>query len=298
MNLIDKSYLHPVLRPRHDDVEGVFDFECSEDNVKVEAGKYVIDIHATFRNETIEKLIADGKAKIFAFICCTANFYRRAIEIKSFEERIEIPTESLSGRVDLTLIVSATEHLDYHNISQHSDYGDQFFDVACGDILAVSDTIYFVAEKEYDSLRKIDSIISIVADEDLKQNDPLTIIDWENDKIKVEIPKNVYDKYMTLQKAKKDTPTTTLENIIFLPILVSIISEWQKDKQQYEDNYMAFRWFRAIRARAENLNLIKDIRDGRLPPFTVAQKMLDAPITRCVDEAMNKWKRSREGEEI
>lgn len=296
MNLIDKSYLHPVLRPRHDDVEGIFDFECSKDSVKVEADKYVINIHATLKNETIETLITDGKAKIYVFVCCVANFYREALEIKSFEESIEIPIDALSGRVDLTLIVSATEQLNYQNAFQHSDYGDKVFDIACGDILAVSDTICFVAEKEYDSLRKIDSIISIVADEDLKPNDPLTIIDWMNDKIKVEIPKSLYDKYMILQKAKKDTPTTTLENVIFLPILVSIISEWQKN-EQYEDDYMPYRWFRAIRARAENLNLIKDIQEGKQSSFVLAQKMLDVPITRCIDEVMNKWKRSREGEE-
>ena len=30
MNLIDKSYLHPVLRPGYDDVAGIFNFDLGE----------------------------------------------------------------------------------------------------------------------------------------------------------------------------------------------------------------------------------------------------------------------------
>ncbi|MBP5585434.1 MAG: hypothetical protein J6Y92_03660 [Lentisphaeria bacterium] len=293
MNLIDKSYLHPVLRPGYDDVEGVFDFVCSDGNIRPEANKYVIDIHATFKNETIESLIKDGKAKIFVFVCCTANFYRKAKEIASFDETIEIPTEELSGHVDLTLIVSATQQLHYQNTSQHSDYGNAAFDIECGDILAVSDTYSFIAEKEYDSLQKIDSFISIVADDDMKQNEPLTVINWHSDKIQVKISRVVYDKYMILQKAKKNTPTTTLENVIFLPILVSIISEWQ----DYEEEYGLYKWFGAIKAKADSLDLANDIRERKQSPFALAQRLLDAPITRCVDEVMNKWNRPGEGEE-
>jgi hypothetical protein len=292
MNLIDKSYLHPVLRPGYDDISGIFTFECP--NIRNEADMYVIDIHATLENETINNLIENGKAKIFLFIYCTTNFYRNAVELKSFEDEVAIPDEDLSGRVDLTLIISATEHLDYRNGSQHSDYGDTVFNIVCGDILAVSDTFLAFAEKKYDSLRKIDSIISINEDKSLPRVAPFTV-DLTCDKIKVGVPEPVFKDYMALKRARR--ATKTLENTIFLPILVSIISEWQREPEHYEEEYILYRWFRAIKARAENLNIIiRDIRDTQ-HPFVLAQKLLDAPITRCIDEVMNQWQNSNEGED-
>ena len=292
MNLIDKSYLHPVLRPGYDDVAGTFNFDLGE-GVSIGADKYIINIAAIFENDSIEELISLGKAKIYVFVYCKANFFRKAIEIKSFAERIEIPISDLSGLVELTIVVSATAQMKYKNTTQHSDYANTEFPVACGDILAVSETNTFVAEKEFDSLQKVESIISVIADKDLQRNDPLTI-KWREDKIKVAIPEIIFKDYMKLKDARM--VTKTLENTIFLPILVSILSDWHHDPG-YEEEYQKFRWFRAIHARAVDLDIINDIHSGIQSPFVLAQKLLDAPISRCVDEVMKKWQSLATGEE-
>lgn len=294
MNLIDKSYLHPVLRPGYDDVEGIFNFDLGE-GVNVGADKYIINIAAMFENVSIEELIASGKAKIYVFVHCKANFFRKAIEIKSFTERIEIPVSDLSGLVELTIVVSAAARMKYRNITQHSDYANAEFPIECGDILAISETNTFIAEKEFDSLQKVESIISVIANENLQRNDPLTI-DWSNDKIKVAISKIVFEDYKRLKNARM--VTKTLETTIFLPILVSILSDWRHDPATYEDEYKAFRWFRAIHARAVDLNIVDDIRKGIQSPFVLAQKLLDAPISRCLDEVMKKWESLGEGDEL
>lgn len=293
MNLIDKSYLHPVLRPGYDDVAGIFNFDLGE-GVNIGADKYIINIAAVFENASIEELIASGKAKIYVFVYCKANFFRKAIEIKSFTERIEIPVSDLSGLIELTIVVTAAAQMKYKNTAQHSDYTNTEFSIECGDILAVSETNTFVAEKEFDSLQKVESIISVIADKDLERNDPLAI-QWSNDKIKVAISEIVFNDYMKLKKARM--VTKTLETTIFLPILVSILSDWRHDPVTYEEEYKSFRWFRAIHARAVDLDIIEEIHSGIQSPFTLAQKMLDAPISRCLDEVMKKWQSAAEGEE-
>ncbi len=292
MNLIDKSYLHPVLRPGYDDVAGVFNFDLGE-GVNIGADKYIINIVAEFENVSIEELIASGKAKIYVFVYCKANFFRKAIEIKSFTERIEIPVSDLSGLVELTIVVSAAAQMKYKNITQHSDYANTEFPIECGDILAVSETNTFIAEKEFDSLQKVESIISVIADKDLQRNDPLSIT-WSNDKIKVAISEIVFKDYMKLKDA--GMVTKTLETTIFLPILVSILSDW-RNETTYEEEYKEFRWFRAIHARAVDLDIVNEIHSGIQSPFVLAQKLLDAPISRCLDEVMKKWQNSAEGEE-
>lgn len=293
MNLIDKSYLHPVLRPGYDDVGGTFNFDLNN-NVSIGADKYLIDVAAEFENATIEKLIQEGKAKIYAFVYCKANFYRNAISMASFIERIEIPVDCLTGQVEVSIVVAATTNFCYKNSSQHADYGDNSFAIACGDILAVSEANTFIAEKEFDSLQKIESIISINADKDLQRNDPLKI-DSNGDKIKVTISELVFKEYMMLKKA--NTVTKTLETLIFLPLLVSIICEWRNDSD-YESENRDHRWFRAINARAENLDIIQDIKSETVSPFVLAQKMLDAPFSRCLDEVTKKWQNSEGGEDL
>ena len=294
MNLINKSYLHPVLRPGYDDVVGTFNFDLNN-KVSIGADKYLIDIAAEFENATIEELIRQCHAKIYAFIYCKANFYRNAIEIASFKERIEIPVDNLTGQVEVCIVVSATTSLQYKNEFQHADYGDHSFAISCGDILAVSETNTFVAEKEFDSLQKFESIISITADKSLQRNDPMTI-DWSSDKIKVTIADSVFKNYMTLKKARM--VTKTLETVISLPILVSIISDWQHDPDSYVAENQDYRWFRAINARAEDLGISEDIKSGIESPFTLAQKMLDAPFSRCLDEVTKKWQDPEEGDDL
>lgn len=159
--------------------------------------------------------------------------------------------------------------------------------------MAVSETNTFIAEKEFDSLQKIESIISITADKDLQRSDPLKI-DWSNDKIKVTISDSAFKEYMTLKKAHM--VTRTLETLIALPILVSIISEWKNDPDAYEAENQNFRWFRAINARAVDLDI--DIKSKIDSPFALAQKMLDAPFSRCLDEVTRKWQSSEEGEDL
>ena len=289
MNLIDKSYLHPVLRPGYDDVVGKIDFDLA-DGIKIEAGKYVIDIGVQFENATINGLVSDKQAKIYAFVYCKANFYRRAFELNSFADRIEIPTDDLSGEVEVTIIVAATTSLNYQNASQHSDYADASFDISCGDILAVSETNTFTAEKEFDPLQKLESIISIVGDSTLRTGDPLTM-DLDSDKIVVVMPNNTFQNYMMLKKAHM---VKTLDNLMLFPILVSILNDWQADPDGYVEENKEHRWFRAINARAENLN----IKVGAENPFVLAQKMLDAPISRCVDDVKAKWKDAEEGDDL
>ena len=108
------------------------------------------------------------------------------------------------------------------------------------------------------------------------------------------IPEIIFKDYMKLKDARM--VTKTLENTIFLPILVSILSDWHHDPG-YEEEYQKFRWFRAIHARAVDLDIINDIHSGIQSPFVLAQKLLDAPISRCLDEVMKKWQNSAEGEE-
>ena len=292
MNLINKTYTHPVLRPGYDDVSGTFIFVGSGISVFAGVDKYVIDIAVELKNPTIEKLIEDGKAKIYAFIHCKGNFYRNAVELNSFSEKIEIPVDCLTGRVEMSVIVSAATGLSYKNSSQHADYGGSSFGLACGDILAVSEERVFYADRDFDSLKKIESIISINADKDLDINDPLNI-DSDGDKIRVTISKDLFEKYMMLKRARM--VTKTLETLIFLPILVSIIIDWRNDPD-YESDNQDHRWFRAIYARAAKLNIIQGIKSGIESPFVLAQSMLEAPFSRCLDEVTKKWQDSEEGD--
>ena len=121
-------------------------------------------------------------------------------------------------------------------------------------------------------------------------------IDWSSDKIKVTIADSVFKNYMTLKKARM--VTKTLETVISLPILVSIISDWQHDPDSYVAENQDYRWFRAINARAEDLGISEDIKSGIESPFTLAQKMLDAPFSRCLDEVTKKWQDPEEGDDL
>lgn len=291
MNLIDKTYLYPVLRPGYDDITNssfAFELYCN-----IGASKYIANVEAELKNSTIEEMIAAGKAKIYAFIYCAANFYRNTIELKSLHDEFSIPINELKGIVEVVLVITAAENMKYQNAFQHSDYENLTFDISIGNILAVSAPSYFKAEKEFDSLQKVKSIISVVNNQDSSNADPLRV-NWNNDKITVTMSNDVYNNYFSLTKDAHWIPNS-VEILIFLPILVEIISEWRKESDVYQEEYKQFRWFRAIYARAEALGILEDIAAGTESPFVLAQKMLDAPITRCFDEIVQKRDTIQEG---
>lgn len=269
MNLIDKNYPHPVLRQGADEVNGVFEIKSA--TVAVEAGNCVLKIDVSLENPEIEKLISEKKAQINIFLHCPSNFYR---ETKNFDEalsvRVEIPLYKVSDVLEFIVLVTATTAFEYQNADVDDFYKDAKFAVSAGDILAVTPTEQINLDKRLDSLKNTESIVALTICDELERSNPLKY-ELDGDKISVFISRELYNDYWIARRANI---TVSLETLIFLPILVDILHYTEEDLPDYK-------WSRALIRQMDLLGMkFGEIEDC----FTAAQKLLDSPITRCIDE--------------
>lgn len=277
MNILNKTFPYPVLRPGHDDVSGNISWELQVEHNTV---SYFLRYNILIGNTTIKQLLDENKATLNLLLECQSNFYRRVFSVKKPEDVLEINADFISGKVSVSFFITASISIqEYKIIGQHSDYKNNSFSIIKGDILAAGDIQAFYADKEYDSLKQISSIISIVK---LNEKDfgPAEL-DFSEDKIKVCMPIKLYEKYQLMQDTHQFSSSIAI--LVFMPILMRIIDTWISDNN-YEMEMECHLWFRTIRAKLLSLNI--DIKHSSDDIFVIAQKLFDLPFDRCINELL------------
>lgn len=261
----NKSYPFPVLG-NEDDIEGRFEptLSCalSPDSVSIES-------RLDLENDTIERLIDQGRAAFFIEIECGSTFYREIYKKHEQDVKIDIDTMELRDRVDVAFYVCATADMeDYNPAGIHPELAGEPISVEKGDVLADGGGGSFMADKTFDPLKAPVSSFMRVKKGNNKE-EPMSI-DYGDDQIIIRLSKDDYEKY---EYACNYAPST-LHSSLVLPALVDALYTIEHDGGKYQGVPWCDRIQQICRERGY------DTED----PISTAQKMLGGPIGRGLAE--------------
>ena len=281
MKTKERSYSHPVLNPDSDDViPNKFEFKLEP---IATADCYKLKYNIILENKTLTKLITVGDAYFALHVECTRNFYRELFRSTKNNDYIEIPFGEIEGTVEVSLFICAATNLNNYTISDsHADYEGLKFNLEQGDILAIARSLEFEAEKEYDSLQKMSSIMKI--DESDKVSSGFIVNDFAEDKIRILLSREDYQKYGTLKNLPNKN--SALIQSITLPVLIEAINTIKSQYIEEDQNIECPpRWHRKIN---QKLSLIdRNWIEKDISSLELAQIILENPFGRFLKDALD-----------
>lgn len=276
MKITEKSFPHPVLSSCRDDVTDS-SFQCLF-HVDQDKKNYYLTPSFTNSNRTIARLIEEGRAAFYMHVECSSTFYRKSIIISGKTKTITVCGDYLKGKVEVNFFVCATEAIEDYSIEgAHEDYAGLTFSVRKGDILAFAESETFHADKTYEQIRPLSSIMRVIKNEDLETG--IISVNY-NDFIDINMPHAEYNAYF---KAKNDRKiVSTLGCLVALPTLIDAISEIKERKRSNDaEASREDKWFRILEDKLESLEGVNLDEDA---PIVLAQRILENPLRRGLNE--------------
>jgi hypothetical protein len=278
MKIVDRSLPYPVLSSTRDDISpNQFDLECV---CRSDSQRYYLSYDLRHDNASLNERIDTGTAAYAIHIEARNCFYRVLKSPCPSKGEIEILADDIVGTVEVTGLIVATANIPtYRVVGAHEDYADATFSVRQGDLLAYTRTYTFEAEKEFDPLRRLSSLMQILPGTKM---DGLFELDLEQSKITVFLPRNDYQLYA---QAKLDPKVSSpLIQGIVLPVLVVAIRDAAEQKNSDQP---LKRWAEIIRQRLAEMKI--DLEMGGLSgvkPLEYAQAILHHPTHRFLADLL------------
>jgi hypothetical protein len=269
MRLSSRSYPHPVLGNGDDVQDAAFQgtFEFTSDKQF-----YYITVTVACSSTSLKKLLAKGSACYTLHVECSNTLFRKAYHFTGETHRVQISANQLNDVVEVNAFICATKDISPYKIAgAHEDYGNSTFAVSAGDILAIAEGQTFDADKSFDSLRRVGSIM--VIEQSSEPGDHPMKVDYNSDKIRILLCKSDFKAYSKL----KSVPTLTshLTTTIVLPVLIEALHYIVTEPEGLQE----LKWYRNLERRIEDLEL------GEEEALAKAQKLLDMPIRRALAAA-------------
>lgn len=270
---------HPVAFPHPvvglgDDLSG--ELRCNTPHFDFGVDNTTLSIDGLeVTNPTIADMVRSQDAAFIARVGCGATYYREAFSAHGPVLEHVIPSAKLSGDVEIQVRVCALKRVDgYRPMGLHPDYGDRSFTVQAGDVLALGDEFTVRAEKQFDPLAADISSIMRVARGDREQG-PFRVL-FQSNQIRIELSREDYKRYGLASHAAPGV----IHAALVLPVLSEAIAHVQNPAEQ--DEMMAeAKWYHRLKAMLEARRIENDE-----TPLAAAQKLLDAPFSRALDNVL------------
>ncbi len=180
MKLSERSYPHPVIGNRDDVPNAVFQtsIQMSSDKENI-----YMEVEAGSNSQVLENGINTGDICYILHVDCSNTFFRKAYSFNTNKHRQMIASENLNDLIEVNVFAVAAKKITSYQLAEaHPDYGSISFEIAEGDILAVSNTMTFHIDSQFDSMKRIGSIMQIVQNPRTDSDLPLTV-DLSGEKI-------------------------------------------------------------------------------------------------------------------
>jgi len=265
MKISNQLFPHPVLGIR-DDINGNFSVEfiwsCDRYN-------YKLNPRFNIENDEIEKLINEKKASFLMCVECANTMFRESFVIESHDAEIKINAEKLRDEVNVSFFVIALQSIEqYSNSLFHKDYNDCSFFIEKGDILAYGGETYFIAEKNYEYLKAVSSIMEIVEGQD---DNGYSAADFNEEKIKITLNKKNYEIYIECRDNKYFT--AVFHTSLVFPLLLKALGYIKDEIEDYTEK----KWYKIIKTRIEEENLSLEDEEKH---YEILQKLFGDPFNR------------------
>lgn len=268
------TFAHPVVSPFMDDVEDN-NFQLQQLAVKADGTDYRLALEFELSNAGLLEYIRKDMACYALLMEARSFFYRKLHRPLQDKHEMVIEGHSLSGTVDCIPLVIATTDIPVYTLpGLNDDYKDLKISISSGEVLAISAGRTFVAEKEYDSLQKLSSIMQVIRDDKVILGS--MDIDLSQDKITIYVCAQDHEKYSTLISLPEAAPL--LMQCLAVPALQEAIVEIRKEAIQGGER----RWELMLKKRLEAKKIL--ISDSS--PTYIACRLLDGPLSvslSCLD---------------
>ncbi len=273
------AYPYPVLTAYSDDVQPALNAQNVQvGEMQIINNDYVLALTLVLEDQQLLKLIDEEKAEYMFDVNCPASLYRRCINSKHNEVKIDFPFKRVSGVAKIRPYVIAKTAFTYQNPTFHPDYGNESFEIEEGDVLAIFNEITYDFEIDYNQLKAFSSIMFIRKAEDENEKDIHYIMD--EPKIVIILPVDKFAKYNQFKADPQYTNAVhaSLAQNALLAVLMQ--TNWNDEDSQEP------LWKRTIRYRVaheEELMPYKDL-NNQENLVIIAQKLLGDPIQRMFDD--------------
>ena len=145
--------------------------------------------------------------------------------------------------------------------------------------MAISLPSEIIIAKDYDEIKKVSSIFTLVKDLNEESKD---VIVTPDDLIKIKVPSKQYEDFKYLSNAQGQSDL--INAIIIVPAIIGVFEERKRRGELFVEEYQETRWYRALKKALSK----KDI-DFESDTFLeedslkLAQILLDSPITKAVE---------------
>lgn len=280
MEISNKLFPYPVLASFNDDyVESNFDVEIK---IKSNNRQYVIfDVQVVLENDHLLNLIENDLVDFAIHIECSNTSYRSLIRFSDLSYELVIPSGMINKKVTLCPYILARKTIvDYFNPQFNKYYEGLSFHIDRHSILAISLPSDIFIEKDYDEIKKVSSIFSIVKDLNEESRD---IIVEKDDLIRIKVPQKQYDDFKNLTIGL--THMDIINSIVIVPVLVGVFEECKRNGTLFVEEYQEFKWYRALKKALKKKEIdIESETFKEQDSLILAQSLLENPIMKAIDK--------------
>ncbi len=238
--------------------------------------RFIFNATLRYENESIQNLVAQGKAEYLCDVYCAETMLRRC-EV-SFEPKFEInlgKTE-VNGRISFEFYIIAKEDIpEYRNTGFNEIYGDEPVPIEKGNILASFGEVTFNTRITKEKRWLINSFIMISNAKERPFN-----INLDNEKIMIELPETMFEQYSESIKPNRQYDQVVLSSLAMGALVHAILNM---------ESHKGRSWCDAIETVCRNLGVDKDYNiDDPMEAFNIANLMLHEPYKRLFNDIVTK----------
>lgn len=256
--------------------------------------------HIVVGDDTISKLLDEGKLKSTVIVECSSTIYRRNFEVGKVERDIIIPLNNLREQVVISCFVYANEDFTFNSSNFLEDYDGYSFDIEKYDIIAIDDGFTTRVEYDEEKDKKVSSIFTVVVDENI--TDKVMKIEPTSRKIIIHLPEEQFGCYENMKN--NDNYRELFFSIMTVPALIFCMQNI-KDRLLYNEETLDnvridYKWFESIEIAYKNNfgeNLADDVFKKCDIPTLSQQLMNYASVTAISDLFKQEFSKLIRGED-
>lgn len=280
MDIRNKLFPYPVLCNFNDDfVESKFKVSITKSQSFREL---IFKYDIILDNGEINKMVQDDLAEFVFHIECPYTFYRRIEKRSNLTGKFKIDLKDVKEIITINSFIIIKKNIsNYSNSKFNSDYGNLYFHLSKGNIIAIDDPYKIEVPRQDEDLGKIESIFSIsrrAADDDSEIR-----IELNSDKINLLLNKDDFIDYNKI--VNNPSFVSTLQSVLIFPALIYI---FETLKNNGIDAYCSYHWFISMSKTFKKNGSILDreLLENKTS-FELAQKVLDSPVRRAFCDILN-----------
>ncbi len=288
MQIGKKGFPYPVLNNAANyNCYNESNYELVYDTVEDVNNFILKDVKIETNSGDLKQLLELKVVKAMIVIESSSTIYKYTEEIFLTPKDIVIPISNLSGKIEISSIVYATQDIENFISDDFSeDFQGYHFTIEKYCPIAVDDG--FVSKIEYDDFndKKVSSIFSVVKsfDPDLKHMKVFN----DDRKIKIELPEQQFQKFDSLNG--EELFSNIFFSIIIIPALSSCLKDLQMevkhDNKTIEDLIDSHTWFLSVQNAYKRMTNI-DLTDSdfvNLDTLEFSQLVMNSCVVSSIED--------------